>query len=369
MTAVSLTINGETIADEIEPRQHLADYLRECRNLTATHIGCEHGICGACTILIDGAPARSCIAYPAALDGVDIRTIEGLRDDPVTMRLRAAFKQEHALQCGYCTPGMLVTARDIVMRLPQADERMIRLELAGNLCRCTGYAGIVRAIQRVLAEHPSTSEVKVAAVQAAAVAVHASALVPVEAPPPAIPGATTLRQSFDVARPRKEVWAALQDPQLIADCLPGARISLIEGCRISGAIDFSLGPIKASITGNALIHYGDDQKGSATGEGNDQASQSRLSAKMDFAVLEKSADASTIAIDLSYALRGSLAQLGRPAIVSAFAAEIGRAFASNLEARLAGKPAVAASSALNGIDLFWSVLKSALRSMLGRWKT
>ena len=317
-------------------------------------------------------PARSCIAYPAALDGAEIRTIEGLRDDPVTARLRAAFKKEHALQCGYCTPGMLVTARDIVMRLPQADERMIRLELAGNLCRCTGYAGIVRAIQRVLEESPAVSEVKAAVVQAAALAVPAVVRAPAlgrgEALPAAIPGATMIRQSFDIARPRKEVWTALQDPQLIADCIPGARILAIEGNRITGAIDFSLGPIKASVTGNALIHYGENHTGSATGEGHDQASQSRLSAKMDFAVLEKSADASTIAIDLSYALRGSLAQLGRPAIVSAFAAEIGRAFANTLEARLAGEPAVAASSALSGVDLVWNVLKSAVRSLIGRFK-
>jgi carbon-monoxide dehydrogenase small subunit len=137
---------------EVEPRTHLADFLREQQGLTGTNLGCEHGVCGACTIEVDGAPARSCITFAAACEGAVVRTIEGFEDDPVMARLRAAFTAEHALQCGYCTPGMLVTARDIVMRLPDADEARIRKELSGNLCRCTGYMGIVRAIQRVLAK-------------------------------------------------------------------------------------------------------------------------------------------------------------------------------------------------------------------------
>jgi aerobic carbon-monoxide dehydrogenase small subunit len=152
MSRITLSVNGQTVTAEVPSRMHLADFLREERLLTGTHLGCEHGVCGACPVLLDGAPARSCIAFTAACDGADVRTIEGLEDDPVIARLRAAFTATHALQCGYCTPGMLVTARDIVQRLPDADEARIRLELAGNLCRCTGYAGIVRAIQRVLAE-------------------------------------------------------------------------------------------------------------------------------------------------------------------------------------------------------------------------
>ena len=153
MTRITLTVNGKPVTADVEPRTHLADFLREQQSLTGTNLGCEHGVCGACTIEIDGAPARSCIAYAAACDGATVRTIEGYDDDPVMAQLRDAFTAEHALQCGYCTPGMLVTARDIVMRLPNADEARIRKELSGNLCRCTGYVGIVRAIGRVLVEH------------------------------------------------------------------------------------------------------------------------------------------------------------------------------------------------------------------------
>ena len=123
-------------------------------NLTGTHLGCEHGVCGACTVEINGAPARSCIQFAASCAGCEIRTIEDFGDDEVMIQLRDAFSKEHALQCGFCTPGMLITARDIVLRLPELtspeDEARIRNELAGNLCRCTGYQGIVQAIQSVL---------------------------------------------------------------------------------------------------------------------------------------------------------------------------------------------------------------------------
>jgi aerobic carbon-monoxide dehydrogenase small subunit len=152
MKSISLIVNGKPVSASVEPRTHLADFLREGLRLTGTNLGCEHGVCGACTLVIDGAPARSCIAFAAACDGAQIRTIEGFDDDPPMSLLRKAFSAEHALQCGYCTPGMLITARDIVTRLPDADEARVREELAGNLCRCTGYVGIVRAILRVLRE-------------------------------------------------------------------------------------------------------------------------------------------------------------------------------------------------------------------------
>jgi len=147
---VALTVNGNRVEAEVEPRESLADFLREREGLTGTNLGCEHGVCGACTLEIDGVPARSCITLALACEGASVRTIEGFDDDPVMEKLRQAFTAEHALQCGYCTPGMLVTARDIVTRLPDCDEARIRLELSGNLCRCTGYVGIVSAIQAVL---------------------------------------------------------------------------------------------------------------------------------------------------------------------------------------------------------------------------
>jgi aerobic carbon-monoxide dehydrogenase small subunit len=148
---VEFHINGETVSAVVEPRLHLADFIREHHELTGTHIGCEHGVCGACTVEIDGEIARSCITYAVACQGADVRTIESFDDDPLMAELRAAFTREHALQCGYCTPGMLIAARDLVRRRGKLTTAEIREAMSGNLCRCTGYAGIVRAIESVMA--------------------------------------------------------------------------------------------------------------------------------------------------------------------------------------------------------------------------
>ena len=152
MSEVTITVNGAERTAEVEPRTSLGDFLRDSLALTGTHLACEHGVCGACTILLDDAPVRACLVLAVAVDGAEVRSIEGFEEDQVMAALRRAFTAKHGLQCGYCTPGMLITARDIVLRLPEADEARIRNELAGNLCRCTGYQGIVDAILQVLAE-------------------------------------------------------------------------------------------------------------------------------------------------------------------------------------------------------------------------
>lgn len=147
---ITLMVNGRTVTAVTTPRTSLADFLREGQGLTGTHLGCEHGVCGACTILLDGEPVRSCITCAVACEGRSVTTVEGLADDPLAAALREAFTAEHGLQCGFCTPGMLISAIDVVRRLPNADDARVRLEMSGNLCRCTGYVGIVRAIRRVL---------------------------------------------------------------------------------------------------------------------------------------------------------------------------------------------------------------------------
>lgn len=147
MQIINLQINGETVEAAIDPRTTLADFLRQQADARSIHLGCEHGVCGGCTIIINGKMARSCIALAAAMDGAEIWTLEGLQDDPAIMQLRESFHQCHGLQCGYCTPGMLITARDIIARYGEPDEAFLREALAGNICRCTGYAGIVKAVQ------------------------------------------------------------------------------------------------------------------------------------------------------------------------------------------------------------------------------
>ena len=154
---MKLTVNGAARDFTAPARTHLADLLRDQLGLTGTHLGCEQGVCGACTVLLDGAPVRACLLYAHEAAGHAVTTIEGLDGDATAAALRAAFTRHHALQCGYCTPGMMMTARDIVLRLGSVGEARIREELAGNLCRCTGYRGIVRAIAEVAAAMPDAA--------------------------------------------------------------------------------------------------------------------------------------------------------------------------------------------------------------------
>ena len=170
MTTVRLIVNGEPCSAEVAGRTQLAELLRDHLHLTGTHLGCEHGVCGACTVLVDGKPIRSCITYAQACEGVNVVTVEGLGDDPVGRALREAFTHHHALQCGFCTPGMLIAAWDIVTRLAPTDEAEIRHELSGNLCRCTGYVGIVAAVRDVARQHraAATTGASVAAAREAA---------------------------------------------------------------------------------------------------------------------------------------------------------------------------------------------------------
>lgn len=147
MQIIKLRVNGEEIETAIDPRTTLADFLRQHADARSIHLGCEHGVCGGCTIVINGKMARSCIALAASMDGADIWTLEGLKDDPAIIQLRQSFHECHGLQCGYCTPGMLITARDIIARYGEPEEKFLREALAGNICRCTGYAGIVKAVQ------------------------------------------------------------------------------------------------------------------------------------------------------------------------------------------------------------------------------
>jgi aerobic carbon-monoxide dehydrogenase small subunit len=146
-TSISATVNGRPVQSSVEPRTSLADLLREELRLTATHLGCEQGVCGACTVLIDGQPARSCITLAVGIDGSDVRTLEGLDRDPLMLTIKAAFHDKHGLQCGFCTPGMLISAWDLLRRKPDLSASEIRIAISGNLCRCTGYQGIVRSIQ------------------------------------------------------------------------------------------------------------------------------------------------------------------------------------------------------------------------------
>jgi carbon-monoxide dehydrogenase small subunit len=390
---ISLDINGRKVKAEIEPRLNLADFLREHQFLTGTHVGCEHGVCGACTVLLDGAPARSCITYAVACDGAAVTTIEGLEGDPVMAELREAFSDHHALQCGYCTPGMLLTARDIVSRLPSPDERRIRLELSGNLCRCTGYAGIVSAVQSVSSKASGPA------------AATRSVLGPVGSHRPAAPqdfskrnfsqppkttapaevldGLATdwaaveregveLKQSFSVPFARAAVWRFFSDLDRVARCMPGARLTKPpHDGRAEGEVSVKLGPIVSAFRGVLDVARDDDAfRGVVRGAGRDAKSPSSARAIIAYEVHAPETTASRVDVSVKFLLSGPLAQFSRSGLVRDVADHLTRVFAGNLEANLAGKPAPAASAevldaAAIARSAFFTRLRAFFRKLIG----
>ena len=146
MTSVSMTVNGKSVTGEVETRTLLVEFLREHLRLTGTHVGCDTSQCGACTVHVDGIAVKSCTMLAVQADGADVLTIEGLAKNGELHPMQAAFKEHHGLQCGFCTPGMVMAALDIVRRHPNPSEETVRHELEGNFCRCTGYHNIVKAI-------------------------------------------------------------------------------------------------------------------------------------------------------------------------------------------------------------------------------
>ena len=150
--AVSVTVNGAPCEAEVEVRKTLADFLREDAGFTGVHVGCEHGVCGACSVLLDGRVVRSCILFAVQADGHEVVTVEGLGGDERLSPLQRAFVDHHALQCGFCTPGMLLAAVDLLEHCPDPTEAQVREALSGNLCMCTGYTGIVRAVRAAAAQ-------------------------------------------------------------------------------------------------------------------------------------------------------------------------------------------------------------------------
>jgi carbon-monoxide dehydrogenase small subunit len=392
MTPISLTVNARTVDADVEPRTHLADFLRDSLNLTGTHLGCEHGVCGACTLLLDDMPARSCITYAAACDGARITTIEGLDEDDIAIELRAAFTREHALQCGYCTPGMLISARDLVHRLPAADERLIRVGLSGNLCRCTGYVGIVRAVRSVIAQRrqrgvmpiPGAGRTKLGPVGSGNAAETPSAGAETTAPskvtapepdagaiviPDVVPAQTVTHQ-FTVAYPPDRVFQIFGDVAGVAACLPGVTLTGAPTPeRAEGVITVRLGPIAAHFQGAARIERDSaGLSGRITGIGRDQRSRTTTQGEIRYRLVAVDHGAATrVDLSIGYSLTGVLAQIARPGLVRDLAARLTAEFARNLERRLAGvAPAAAAAPSLNGMTLLVGLLRARTRDFLRR---
>ena len=421
MNRISLEVNGRRLEREVAPRTHLGDFLRDDVRLTGTHLGCEHGVCGACTVLVDGQPVRSCITFAVACDGASVTTVEGYDDDPIMQRLRPAFSRHHALQCGFCTPGMLATARDIVLRLPDADEHRVRVELSGNLCRCTGYMGIVAAVMSVLKElrdeappeiealrnavregravvppasrteafvgfavasPPQGSSAAAAAVPAAAphtkTAEAATAAAPAEAAgspsPAAVAGkpaaGTRIEGRFDVPVAADRVWEFMGDLPAVAACLPGATVTSMDGDKVRGKVAVRFGPMSAAFNGAARLER--DEAGRSAvlrGAGQDTLSQSRANGDIGYRLEALSPDSTRVHIDMRYSLQGPLAQFSRSGLVRDFVgrliAEFGRNVTARLQGPVDGGSAPVAAVGINPVRMLLSVAWARIKGLFG----
>jgi aerobic carbon-monoxide dehydrogenase small subunit len=383
MNAIALTVNGRAVDASVEPRTHLADFVRDALHLTGTHLGCEHGVCGACTLLLDDIPARSCITYAVACDGARVTTIEGLDSDEIIAELRAAFTREHALQCGYCTPGMLISARDLVRRLHDPDERSIRVGLSGNLCRCTGYVGIVRAVRSVIDQRrrrgvlpePGGGRTMLGPVgsgggtngSGSGVVAPAKAEPPqentVETVVPDFTPAVTVTEYFTVVHPPAAVFDMFGDVAAVANCLPGVSLTGIPTPdRAEGTIRVKIGPIAANFRGAARIERTRETwSGRIVGIGSDQRSRSSTQGEIRYRLVPlEQGNATRVEIVIGYSLRGLLAQMAREGLVRALVARMTTDFAGNLDHHLSGAGPVGHAKKiveLNGFSLLAAVLR------------
>jgi carbon-monoxide dehydrogenase small subunit len=398
---ISIQVNGRGFRRQAEPRMHLGDFLRDELRLTGTHLGCEHGVCGACTVLVDGQPTRSCITFAVACEGREVTTIEGYDDDAVMQRLRQAFTRHHALQCGFCTPGMLTTARDIVLRLPDANEARVRLELSGNLCRCTGYQGIVDAILDVLQQQRDSPDAQFEKLRQRLGAPRTIAMKRVTAamqggapvPPPNKPAAAdsaaaadmaevdpvamarakakgnAIEVHFDVPHPIERVWEFMGDLPAVAACLPGATIDSHEGERVKGTIAIKFGPMSAAFAGAARLERDDAAKRAVLrGAGQDSLSKSRTQGDITYRLEALPADNTRVHVDMIYALQGPLAQFSRSGLVKDFVRRMVADFGKQISRRLGGQAASVneLQTTVSIAAMMWSVLWNRVRGWFGR---
>jgi carbon-monoxide dehydrogenase small subunit len=378
---IELTVNGSTVTVAVPPRMHLADALRDRIGLTGTHLGCEHGVCGMCTVLVDGVAARACLLFAIQCEGADIVTVEGLGTADDQHPLQRAFAAHHALQCGFCTPGMLMSSYDLLTNAPAGTSVApadLPVEMSGVICRCTGYRGILDAVADVANAYPDglpePSNRVPRTLLGRAGRTHSGAEPtaggPVTAPAEVqLPGgapSATVEVRRTLSAPVDAVWRVLDDFDQLARCLPGASlVAVLSDDRYQGRAIIALGPVKLSFDGIAqvvdrnvdehrlrVLARGADSGGSAT------QADIRLAASPD-------GEGTLLRADAALFLSGRIAQFGR-ALAGDVSKRMFEQFAASVEHAASTGAAPQPVAAPSPARLLFSVLAEWLRRLRHR---
>lgn len=321
---VSFTVNGAPATLRLPARVTLSDALRDHLGLTGTHVGCEHGVCGMCTVLVDGQAARACLLFAVQLDGAEVSTVEGLGKPDDLHPLQRSFGRNHALQCGFCTPGFLMSCYDLLTTNPGVRPDELPTELSGVICRCTGYRNIVTAVREVQAEFPDgipgpgNRGVRTLTGRAAGRAGDehrdpgtAKPVAPEIVAPAGVP-TLTVEVATEVGAPAEHVWTVFDDVRLLARCLPGAELTdELGGDTYAGRARVSVGPVKLAFDGTARILEHDRSAGRlrVIAQGQD-AGGAQTQAEIELRT-EPSATGTVLRANAKLYLTGRIAQFGR----------------------------------------------------------
>ena len=383
MAEVRLIVNGTEVSLDVEPRLTLADALRHRLGLTGTHLGCEHGVCGACTVLIDDHAARSCLTFCVQADGHEVTTVEALGSPDDLHPLQLAFRRHHGLQCGFCTPGFLMSAYELLRerRGELDDEQRLREELSGVLCRCTGYGGIVEAVRGVAAAYPDGlpapkalgRPLTVAGAEPPTVRRQPAAPAPVarraSAPELTVPtGAPneSVNVITNVSASPPETWALLEDFPRMSRCMPGVELDTEAGDdTYSGRVRVHLGPMRMNFAGAARVLERDPEgrRLRAVAAGRDPAG-SGIRAVVTLSAQPGSEGGTTVQADAGLYLSGRAAQFGR-SLAGDVSRQLFAEFGVCIERTLRSGQAIAPTRMAGG-TLAWRLLRARARTLLRR---
>jgi carbon-monoxide dehydrogenase small subunit len=387
VSEVSLTVNGTEVTLEVESRLTLADALRHRLGLTGTHLGCEHGVCGACTVLVDGAAVRSCLLFCVQADGAEVLTVEALGAADDLHPLQEAFRRHHALQCGFCTPGFLMSAYELLRDGADGldDDVRLRQELSGVLCRCTGYSGIVDAVREVAAAHPDGLPApkqlgRQLTVRGTSSAPGEQQAAPI--PEPAAAGAAAVDLTVPSGQPNEtievtttispspaETWSLLRDFRRMSRCMPGVELDAEEAeDTYPGRVEVRLGPMRMHFAGAARVlgRDADTRTLRAVAAGRD-ASGGGIRAELNVTA-EPAGDGTALRAGARLFLSGRAAQFGRSIagdVSRQLFAEFGACVERTLTTGEVARPRRLGAAALAG-RLLWARVKVLLRRLVRR---